>query len=179
MEGPVSPTPAERAMRTIPPRHRYFPPAQLPGQGEKYLEKHIALMERNFRADPEGDADRKEHRTPGWHGEPRWSNSRPQELEAYALWHGRWLVAYERHANKRLHVGQTVAAHDDRYILESLEAAQRGLMEYFRHCNNAQQTNPDLRMIVKIHEWLMEPPVERQEDDYTVRSTWAHRPQRS
>ncbi|GAQ89451.1 hypothetical protein KFL_005250020 [Klebsormidium nitens] len=160
-------TPAERAMRTIPARYRYFPPAQLPTMAEVYLQKHIALMEENFRADPKGNPDREDHRNPGWHKTPRWSNFKPEELEAYILWHGRWLVTYEQHAHRRLHVGETVAA-QDAYVLSALGAAQRGLRAYFRDCNESQLTNPDLRMIVNIHEWLMEPPVDRPEDDYAV-----------
>ncbi|GAQ93597.1 hypothetical protein KFL_016930020, partial [Klebsormidium nitens] len=56
----------------------------------------------------------------------------------------------------------------DRYVLARLEEAQRGLWEYFRSCNDQALASPDLRMMVNIHEWIMEAPVQRPQDDFTV-----------
>ena len=166
MEPYVEPTAEEWAVQVIPTKYRYYPPAQLPQGGEVYLNNHIALMEKNFRKDPT-NPDVEGHLGPGWLKTPRWSQFKPVELEAYVLWHGRWIVTYERHIERR-EAAQLAVRQVDRYILSALGAAQRGLREYFRSCNELSLGNPDLRMMVNIHEWMMESPIERDRQDYVV-----------
>ncbi|GAQ91781.1 hypothetical protein KFL_008530020 [Klebsormidium nitens] len=166
MEPVVEPTEEQQAVHVIPIKYRYYPPAQLPLGGEVYLSNHIDLMEKNFRRDPT-NPEVDGHLNPGWLKTQRWFQFKRAELEAYVLWHGGWIVTYERHIERR-EAAQLAVRQVDRYVLSALGAAQRALREYFQTCNEQSLTCPDLRMMVNIHEWMMESLIERDRHDYVV-----------
>ena len=159
--------PDQAELTRIPQRFRYFPPAQLPEKGEKGITKHLGVMAQGY-ADG-APVGRPQHRGQGWLKAPSWGNMHQGDFEGYILWWGRWMATYERYRHLREIAGGQLPA-EDKYVLDALHQVGDSLKEFFRsnrHVNNT--TKPDLTHMVKIHEYLAEPPVANKDQDYSVR----------
>ena len=160
-------TPELRDITSIPRRYRYFPPAQLPEKGERGITKHLDVMIKGF--SDGAPINREEHKGQGWLPRKSWSNMHQGDFEGYILWWGRWLVAYQRYRHIREAAGEALPP-QDQYVLDALHQVGDSLLDFFRNNRRlGNTTKPDLTYMVRIHEYLLERPVRREEQDIGVR----------
>ena len=165
--GPAEWSPAERSMTTIPDRFLYFPPARLPNKGKVYIDNHCDIFLESQEAGY--PPNRPEHGVPSWHKTMSWSNFHSDELEAYALWQGKYMLAHFRWREKLLLLGDDTPE-EDIYTLLAMAHASRGQLNYYAKSwgQKKPSTKPDLSEIVNFHLHLMLPPVMNRDEDILV-----------